>query len=31
MVAALFLYGRLLGRWGWLLAESSRPKETDDE
>jgi DNA-directed RNA polymerase subunit RPC12/RpoP len=29
-VAGLFLYGRLLGRWGWVLAETFRARETDD-
>jgi hypothetical protein len=29
-VAGLFLYGGLLGRWGWIHAETFRAMETDD-
>jgi DNA-directed RNA polymerase subunit RPC12/RpoP len=29
-VAGLFLYGRLMGRWGWVHAETFRTMEADD-
>ena len=28
-VAGLFVYGRLIGRWGWLLAEAVRVQEME--